>query len=245
MSTTTRLPASWNATHYLHQALILLAAGAAFLWTTWDSPVYRALLDGLPVLVIPPGIRISARLLPFVLPILLGLPLVFGRQRIFGVVWLTLMALLSALAVIEVSRLNWGAFLTGVAFRVESGPVPVGRTLAGLAVLLSGLLLTAQRSVRETLRDLAGRGVPLGQIAAARRRFIDLERVLVVVLFGAGLLLTIVALVSMTLTDTAPDPDRASWVPLLWTGLLLALVVAAFALGVWRRQTEGEEGPGG
>lgn len=231
----TTLPVAWRATYILQQVTVLLVAGAAFLFATWGSPVYQALLARLPDLVIPPGIPLPVRFaVPLLVPLLLGLPILVTRQRAPILLWLGVMAVLCALSVVEVSRLNWAAFVSGLAFRIESGPVPLVRTVAGLVVLLAGLMLMAHQGTSRTLQHLAERGVPLPQLVATRDGLLGLERFLHLGLLGAGIVLTIVAAVSMAATEVAPE-GGGTILPLVWTGLLLALIVGALALGTWRR----------
>lgn len=236
-SVATRVPAAWRAAHVVHQSIVLAVAGVAFLATTWASPLYQALLAGLPHLMVPPGIPLSLRFFgPLLFPVVLGLPLVLGRQRAFVLLWVGLMAVACAVAVLEVSRLNWFAFVSGVAFRIESGPVPLVRTLSGAVVLLSGLLLLGQQGTLRTVAHLAERGVPLPELRETRRHLLGAERLLVVALFAGALLLTIVAWVSMTATEGPPAPQEGWFVPVAWIAAILGAVILAFALGLWRRR---------
>lgn len=240
----TPVPAAWRAAHLVHQATVLGIAGVALLFATWDAPLYQAMLAGLPSLVLPPGIPIPLRFLgPLLVPIVLGVPLVFGRQRALVLLWVALMAVAAAIAVLEVSRLNWFAFVSGVAFRVESGPVPLVRTLAGAALLLCGVMLLGHQAVLRTVRDLATRGVPLPELRETRRRLLGFERTLVLGLFAAAVVLTLVAMVSMAATESAPEADEGWIVPVVWVAALLAVVVGALAYGLWHRSgsTGGEE----
>lgn len=241
----TSLPRSWAAAHWMHQSVVLLVLAVAFVLTTWGSPIYQALFAGLPTLLVPPGIPVSPRLLgPLFIPLLLGIPFLLGGQRVIVVASVAVMVLLACLSVVEVSRLNWASFISGVAFRVEGGAVPLVRTLAGLAVVLSGLLLLGQHSVRETLLDLADRGVPLSQLTEVRTQLLVFERIVIVALFGTGIVLTLVAALSMGLTEEGPVGAGGGTAALVWTAILLALIAVAFALGAWRRKgRSGAEDP--
>lgn len=229
-----RTPRSWHLAYLWQQLNVLLLTGPAFLFATWESPVYQAALAHVPDLPLPAGTFVPATLwLPLVAPIALGLPLVLSRHRTPLLLWLAVVTVALLVGVIEVSRLNWFAFASGVAFRIDSGPVPLVRTVAGLVTLLLGLLLMAQQSVRTATVHLAERGVSLQELRRVQSGLIGLERGILLVAAAAGVVLTIVASVSLSTTEGAPDPDSSLTLSLIWTTLLVVTLLVALGLALW------------
>lgn len=241
-----RLPRAWRAQHLMHQTLVLLIAALAAYFVARDSPVFQGLLDPLPRLLLPGGIVIPlAQLVPPLVPLLLGLPLALTRHRAPLLLWTALMILFATLGILEVARLNWAAFAGGVAFRVETGPVPIIRSTAGLLLVLCGMLLLAQQAVHQYVRLLIQRGVPRRQLAIVRNQLLRWERLLVAGAFLGGTVLLLVTAISMHLTERAPR--EAPWfIPaLIWTGILLGVIAGTVAYLARTTKTQQEESPTG
>lgn len=237
-----RVPPAWSAQHVLQQLFVLVVAGVAALVVALDSPVLQAVLAPLPSLVAPGGLVLpSQQLAPLLLPLVLGVPLALTRHRAPLLLWVALAVLLAGVGVLEVARLNWASFVGGVAFRVESGPVPFLRTLAGLVLVLCGVVLIAHQSVHAHVVDLAGRGVAREELAVVRRNLLRREQGVVLGAAGAGVVLLGVAALSMQLTERAPGDGEGFVAAAVWAGLLLgvfALMVAGWAR---RRRSQGED----
>jgi hypothetical protein len=230
------LPAAWQAGHVMQQVVVLAVAGVALLAASWRSPVLTALLEQLAGVADPWAPFAPVRLVvPLFFPLVLGVPLVLTRYRAPVLLWLAVMTLVATLAVVEVARLNWAAFVAGVAFRVESGPVPFVRSAAGLVVVLCGVLLLGQQSVQHHLALLAERGVPRGELALVRGALLRRERLLAAGAAGAGVVLLIVAGVSMGLTERPPESGAAIVPIVVWVVLLLSGLAGVLAFLARRR----------
>ncbi len=237
-------PVSWAFQHVAAQVAVLGVAGVGLLLTTWDAPVYQAVFGHLPAVGAGPLVVGPEWWAPLLAPLALGLPLALTRYRAPLLLWITLMAALAVLAVVETSRLNWYAFSRGIAYRLESGPVPLVRTSGGVLLLLSGLVLLAQQSVRLSVLDLAARGVPAASLAAARDSLLRLERTLAAATLAAGLVLTAIVAVSLRATEGAPQEGTGLGGPLVWTALLVTALLAALGLALSpRRRRAGRGGP--
>lgn len=230
----------WSVPHLAAQLVVLLVAAAAALVVTWSSPIYQQIFAAIPALVLPGGVLLPAHVfLPPLVPVLLGVPLALTRYRAPLLLWVVIMTAFAALGVLEVARLNWAAFVAGIAFRVESGPVPLVRSAAGLLLVLSGVLLLAHQSVHHHVALLAERGVPRPELAVARRRLLRQERLVVLGAGGAGLVLLLVAALSMHLTERAPADDPLFLPALLWVAALTGALAATFAFLAWRQARTG------
>lgn len=235
-----RMPAAWQANHLANQIGVLLIAGAAALFLTIGSPILEAFLGVIPDIEPPWGPTLPTRyLVPLLLPLLAGLLLTLTRHRAPLLLWVALATALAVTGVLEVARLNWFAFAGGVAFRVESGPVPLVRTIAGLALVLCGLLLLAQQSIHHHIGLLVERGVPRGELATVRRRLVQWERMTIMGAFGAGTGLVFITALSMQLTERAPEETVFTIPTLIWSGILLAVIAGTFGYLAKRRTSEG------
>ncbi len=231
-----RMPAAWQANHLASQLGVLLFSGVAALFLTMGSPILEAILGVIPDIEPPWGPTLPTRyLVPLLLPLLTGLLLALSRHRAPMLLWVALAATLAVTGVLEVARLNWIAFAGGVAFRIESGPVPLVRTIAGLALVLSGLLLVAQQSVHHHVALLAERGVPRSELADVRRRLLQWERTTVLGALGAGTALVFITALSMQLTERAPEETTLTIPTLIWSGILLAVIAGTLGYLAKRR----------
>ncbi len=225
-----QLPPAWRAQHTLHQLRVLIVAGIALLLVSWRSPIMEPLLDAIPELETPWGFPLPTRyLIPLTLPLVLGIPLALTRYRAPLILWVGLATVLATTGVLEVARLNWVAFAGGVAFRVESGPVPLVRSIAGLALVLCGVLLMAQQSAHHHIALLAERGVPRNELTVVRRRLLRWEHIAVAGAFAAGTLLILITAISMQLTERAPSETSRFLPAVVWVGALLAVIATVIA----------------
>jgi hypothetical protein len=227
---TTRLPHTWRLQYLLQQTGILILAGLAAVLLAQSSPVYQGIFRPLGVLETPWGFHLAPiQIIPLITPVLLGIPLVLNRHRAPLLLWVALMTLAAVFGVIEVARLNWAAFAGGFAFRVETGPVPLMRTLAGLLLILCGVLLLAQQATHQHLRILAERGVTRRQLAHLRTNMLRWERLVTLAAGLGGTVLLLVTAISMHLSERPPG-DSPWLVPaILWTLLLLGLTAGVIA----------------
>lgn len=225
-----RMPPAWKAQYALQQTLVLVLAGIATLLISLDSPIITALLDPLPELEGPQGLLLPTTIIvPLLAPIFIGLPLVLSRYRPPLLLWLALATAIAVTGVLEVARLNWVAFAGGAAFRVESGPVPLLRSISGLALVLAGVLLIIQQATHQQLAHIAERGVPRNELARVRRHLARWDRLVVLAAFAAGTILLLVTMVSMQLTERPPQETQGFLAAILWTGLLLTIVTGTIA----------------
>lgn len=231
-----RMPAAWEANHLATQMGVLIVSGVAALFLTIGSPILEAILGVIPDIDAPWGPALPTRyLVPLLLPVLAGMLLALTRHRAPLLLWIALAAALAVTGVLEVARLNWIAFAGGVAFRVESGPVPLVRTIAGLALILSGLLLLAQQSVHHHVALLVERGVPRGELASVRHQLLQWERLTILAALGAGTGLVFIAALSMQLTERAPEETAFTVPTLIWSGVLLAVIAGTLGYLARRR----------
>lgn len=233
------VPASWRVVYVWQQLVVLLLMGPAFAVALAGSSVFEAAFVHLPTLDTPLGISLSPALyLPLLAPVLLGIPLALSSYRAPLLLWISVITVALLLSVFELSRLNWFAFFSGVAFRLEGGPVPMARTIAGLITLLLALLVLAQQSLRRTVLDLAERGATVDELRRVRDGLVGIERAVLAAAAGAGVLLAVVAAISLRVTEGAPKEGAGIALPLLWAaGLIVAILVAlAFSLWDFRRR---------